>query len=111
MNHPLRYKGYRFYQTSFDDEVTDAQGRWTTVLNVRKDRGASFVWAGIAVVSLGLMLALYFMPRYVYALIEKRPDKTSVILAARDSQGRPIPSVDLERLCRNLGEVKLANED
>jgi len=70
VNHPLRHKGYRFYQSSFNDRRTDEQGRWTTVLSIRKDKGSPFVWAGIIIVSLGLLIGLYFVPRRVYLMID-----------------------------------------
>lgn len=81
VNHPLRYKGYRFYQSSFDDSRTDAEGRWTTVLQVRKDRGSPFVWTGIIIVSLGLMLGLYMVPRSIVITISK--GKWDLLLTAK----------------------------
>lgn len=70
VNRPLRYRGYRFYQSSFDDTNTDEQGRWTTILTVRKDQGSPLVWAGILLVSLGLTAGMYFVPRRINALIK-----------------------------------------
>ncbi|MBT3231422.1 MAG: hypothetical protein HN356_01265 [Calditrichaeota bacterium] len=70
VNHPLRHKGYRFYQSSFNDRRTDEQGRWTTVLSIRKDKGSPFVWVGIIIVSIGLLIGMYFVPRRVYLMLD-----------------------------------------
>jgi cytochrome c biogenesis protein len=69
VNHPLRYRGFRFYQSSFSDQITDAEGRWTTILTVRKDSGAEFVWVGIGLVTLGVIVALYFVPRRIVGMV------------------------------------------
>ncbi len=87
VNAPLRYNGYRFYQSSFNDTRTDANGTWTTVIEVRKDSGSPFVWAGIIVVSIGLMLGLYLAPRDIFARIEEDEGGTRVLLAGV-SKGR-----------------------
>lgn len=52
MNAPLRYKGYTFFQSSFDD--TDA--REITVLSVVENKGRLFPYIGTFVIGLGLLL-------------------------------------------------------
>jgi cytochrome c biogenesis protein ResB len=69
VNSPLRVRGYRFYQSSFDDQRTDAHGRWTTILSVRKDSGSVVLWAGLGTVSLGLVVGFYLVPREVFARV------------------------------------------
>ncbi|MCR4438447.1 MAG: cytochrome c biogenesis protein CcsA [bacterium] len=49
MNHPLRYRGYRFYQASYDD---DERG---TVLNATVDPGVPVVYAGFVLLGGGLL--------------------------------------------------------
>ena len=54
MNHILSYRGYRFYQSSYD---TDEMG---TVLSVNKDRAGTIVsYAGYALLFLGILLSLF----------------------------------------------------
>lgn len=81
VNRPLRWRGYRFYQSSFNDRRTDAQGRWTTILTVRRDRGGHLVWAGIAVTTLGLVGGSYFAPRRVVGFATERNGRQTVRLA------------------------------
>ena len=50
MNHPLKYRGFTFYQASYIPGATD-----TTVLAVRKDPGTLLVYAGFLIVMLGIM--------------------------------------------------------
>jgi cytochrome c-type biogenesis protein CcsB len=54
MNHILDYRGYRFYQSSYD---TDEKG---TVLSVNRDRlGTSVTYTGYALLFLGLLMSLF----------------------------------------------------
>jgi cytochrome c-type biogenesis protein CcsB len=54
MNHILSYRGYRFYQSSYD---TDEQG---TVLSVNRDwLGTNVTYAGYALLFLGILLSLF----------------------------------------------------
>lgn len=50
MNHPLRYQGYSFFQSSFIAGQTE-----TTVLSVRNDPGTPVVYAGFIIVILGVV--------------------------------------------------------
>jgi len=54
MNHILSYRGYRFYQSSYD---TDERG---TVLSVNRDRlGTNVTYAGYALLFMGILLSLF----------------------------------------------------
>jgi cytochrome c biogenesis protein ResB len=83
VNRPLRHKGFRFYQAAFDDRQTDAQGRWTTVITVRKDRGAPIVWIGILMVSLGLVVGMYFSPVQLFGIFSKEKDSEKLLIAGK----------------------------
>ena len=53
MNHILRYRGYRFYQSSYDP---DEKG---SVLSVSRDPGGMFVYAGFFLLVAGLVVQLF----------------------------------------------------
>lgn len=54
MNHILSYKGYRFYQSSYDDDELG------TVLSVNKDRPGTFVtYTGYLLLAIGLISILF----------------------------------------------------
>jgi cytochrome c biogenesis protein len=57
VNRPLRYKGYSFYQASYDRD----NFKWTG-LDVVKDPGVPFVWCGFILLNLGVILRFYFLP-------------------------------------------------
>lgn len=59
MNAPLRYKGYTFYQSSFDQS---ADGE-TTVLSVVENKGRLFPYIGTFILALGLLLHLALIAR------------------------------------------------
>ena len=50
MNHPLRYRGFSFYQSSYVPGAVE-----TTVLSARNDPGTPFVYAGFIIVILGVV--------------------------------------------------------
>ncbi|WP_205436219.1 cytochrome c biogenesis protein [Helicobacter suis] len=53
MNHVLDYGGYRFFQSSYDQ---DEKG---TILSVNRDPGKNFTYAGYAMLILGALLLLF----------------------------------------------------
>lgn len=64
MNKPLRYKGYTFYQSSFDQ--SGALER--TILSVVENKGRVFPYIGTVIIALGLILHL---------LLSLRKDKSA----------------------------------
>ncbi len=82
MNHILSYRGYRFYQSSYD---TDEKG---TVLSVNRDRlGTNVTYAGYALLFLGILLSL-FNPNSRFRKLSRQlaetgnPGKTAMIILA-----------------------------
>jgi len=59
MNKPLRYKGYTFFQSSFDQ--TDEQE--ITILSVVKNQGRLFPYIGTIILGLGLLLHIIIVFR------------------------------------------------
>ncbi|MEK7867577.1 MAG: cytochrome c biogenesis protein ResB, partial [Planctomycetota bacterium] len=57
VNHPARYKGYTFYQSSYDQE----QESWSG-LQVVKDPGVPIVYGGFAVQIAGVVLIIFLNP-------------------------------------------------
>jgi hypothetical protein len=53
MNHILKYRGYRFYQTSYDE---DEKG---SILSVSRDPGTPVTYAGYAILIIGLIVNLF----------------------------------------------------
>ncbi len=61
VNHPLHYKGYHFYQHSYDSEA----GKYT-VLSVTSDSGLYVVYAGYWMLCCGVAWQLWFRPVVKY---------------------------------------------
>lgn len=78
MNNVLNYRGYRFFQSSFDK---DEKG---TVLSVNKDGAGTFVtYLGYFFMSLGMMLALFVKnTRFAHLgkMLKNSTDKAKLIL-------------------------------
>jgi cytochrome c-type biogenesis protein CcsB len=70
MNHILRYRGYRFYQSSYDD---DEMG---TVLSVSRDPGMIPTYIGFLLLSMGLIFN-FFRPRSRFRLLGQTLKKTA----------------------------------
>jgi len=104
VNKPLRHNGYRFYQSSFDDNRTDELGRWTTVINVRRDSGAPFVWAGILVVSLGLVLGMYFPPKRLNAIYYMEDENEVLLLSGKTSRNKSLFESHFEEIVTEIGK-------
>jgi hypothetical protein len=60
MNDPLKYRGYTFYQSSYDTEA-GAASRYT-VLSVTRDPGVWSVYAGFGMLTVGLVIVFYVNP-------------------------------------------------
>ena len=82
MNHILSYRGYRFYQSSYD---TDEKG---SVLSVNRDRlGTNVTYAGYALLFLGILLSL-FNPSSRFRKLSRQlaetgsPGKTALVILA-----------------------------
>jgi len=71
MNHILRYKGYRFYQSSYDE---DEMG---TVLSVSRDPGMVPTYIGYALLGLGLTFGL-FRPKSRFRVLGQNIKKTAM---------------------------------
>ncbi len=102
VNSPMRYEGYRFYQSAYDDRRVDNEGRWTTIINVRKDSGAPFVWAGILLVSLGLIIGLYFVPKRVVAIVEGEGEREVATFGGRSERSRTLFAATFASLIQRM---------
>ncbi len=56
VNKPLRYGGYHFYQSGYDDKKANF-----TLMKVRSDSGLSFVYAGLIIMTGGIFWQLWFV--------------------------------------------------
>lgn len=104
VNKPLRHRGYRFYQSSFNDNRTDAEGNWTTIINVRKDSGAPFVWAGIWIVSIGLFLGMYMVPRRIVARIIEENGVTHITIGGKSNRNQTLFEEEFEQIIKQLND-------
>lgn len=57
VNRPFKYKGYTLYQASYDRDKFQWSG-----LDVARDPGVPFVFAGFILLNAGVMLSFYFRP-------------------------------------------------
>ncbi len=99
MNNIFQYKGYRFYQFSFDP---DQQG---TILTVRYDPwGTPLTYFGYAMLALSILLVLFnrkeeFMRLLRHPLLQKGALTISLLicLTPLSTQARSIPTINQEK--------------
>jgi len=60
VNHPLQWGGYAFYQNNFIAASGDNPA--VSVFRVKYDRGIPLVYSGFAILTLGVLVMLYFDP-------------------------------------------------
>ena len=60
MNQPLRYKGYTFYQSSFERGMDDSE---ITILSVVENKGRLFPYLGTLIVAAGILLHLILLTK------------------------------------------------
>ena len=58
MNHPLRYKGYTIYQTSFDQNAKDQKDTHAVSYTVVRNWGRIFPYVASVTLCLGLLVHL-----------------------------------------------------
>jgi cytochrome c-type biogenesis protein CcsB len=112
MNHILNYKGYRFYQSSYD---TDELG---TVLSVNHDGlGTIISYIGYALMALGMVLSLVSRKtrfRKVLRMISETREKRTSLLSSILFIGLIVPSIafsQAEFRQVNGVEVNVVNKD
>ncbi len=108
MNNTLQYRGYRFYQSSYDQ---DEQG---TILSVNKDFwGTMVTYAGYLLLTVGMILSLFNKNAYFQFLVRhlKMSGKAKVavvmlglLLAGNQGMAQSSSTADIPRLDEQLVE-------
>ena len=74
-------------ETNFKFELKDIQAAQYSGIQMSRDPGVNFIWAGCALVMLGLFLAFYWPPKDIrFILAETEEKKTEIISAGRSQK-------------------------
>ncbi len=114
VNVPLRYKGYRFYQSSFNDTVRDDNGTWMTIIEVRKDRGSVLVAIGLILSTIGVFLGLYLVPKRLNIMVFQESGKEKVLLVGKTTRNKTSFENHLENIVKSLSDnsgYKVINDE
>jgi cytochrome c biogenesis protein len=79
--HSIDESGYKF-------ELKDVKAAQYSGIQMAKDPGVNFIWAGCAFVMFGLFLAFYWPPRDIRALLKEAGGKTEIISAGRAAKSK-----------------------
>lgn len=82
----------------FNIELTDYQGSEFSGLQIAKDPGVNFIWAGSGMLMLGLLIAFYWPPKEIRALVSQTKDGTEVIAGGTAAKNKDAFQDEFERI-------------
>ncbi|MGB2763204.1 MAG: cytochrome c biogenesis protein ResB [Candidatus Aminicenantaceae bacterium] len=89
-------------ETDFSFELKDFKTDQFSVIQVRKDPGANFIWAGCALLMLGLFLAFYWSSREIKVILEEMFGKTEITAGGVASKNKDAFQVEFKKIAANL---------
>jgi len=87
-------------------ELRNYQGGQISILQASKDPGADVIWAGSALLMLGLALAFYWPPREIKIIIEQNLKKTEITAGGIASKNRDTFQAEFENIMTKLRKEK-----
>jgi cytochrome c biogenesis protein len=82
--------------------LKDFQASQYSVLEAAKDPGAVFIWLGCLVLTAGLLLAFYWTPREIRAVLGAANGGTEAVLGGFAAKGRDAFRSEFEAFCESL---------
>jgi cytochrome c biogenesis protein len=73
-----------------------------SVIEAARDPGAGFIWAGCLLVTAGLFLAFYWLPREIRIFLEETPGKVEATAAGEAAKGRDAFQVEFDRIVEEV---------
>ena len=105
VNHPCRYHGYRFYQSSYD-----AAGGTYSVLKIVRDPWLPVVWLGVAMLFIGAcwQIARQWRGRWLLAAVVAVGVLFTVVTVAKINFGTLVPALRSAWFVPHIGVYMLA---
>ncbi len=98
---PSAFKPYTF-------SLLGVQERYATGLQANQDPGVPIVWAGFILIVLGFIVTFFTSQQFVRVLVEKKNNKTVIMVTGSASRNRPALDRDLQRLVEDIRSLLAA---
>jgi cytochrome c biogenesis protein len=92
--------------TGYTFEFKDVKAAQYSGIQVSKDPGVNFIWAGCAFVMLGLFMAFYWPPRDIRILLKKSEGKTEIMASGRATKSKLTMESEFQKLMASLRRSK-----
>lgn len=83
-------------------EFRDIRAAQYSGLQMAKDPGVNFIWAGCALLMAGLFLAFYWPPRDIRFILKDSGAKTEIFSAGRATKNKPALESEFQRIMTSL---------
>jgi cytochrome c biogenesis protein len=93
-------------ESEFKPELKDVKAPQYSVIQTARDPGVPFVWAGCAVLMLGLLLAFYWPAREIRIILEESQGKTELTAGGTTAKSREAFQAEFESLMGALRKTK-----
>jgi cytochrome c biogenesis protein len=87
----------------FNIELIDVKGSEYSGLQIAKDPGANFIWAGSAVLMLGLLIAFYWPHKEIKVIVTQTKDGTEVIAGGIAAKNKDAFKDEFKRILNSSG--------
>jgi cytochrome c biogenesis protein len=93
-------------EADFKFEFKDVKAAQYSGIQMSKDPGVNFIWAGCTIVMIGLFLAFYWPPRDIRALIKESEGKIEIISAGRTNKNKAALESEFQKIMASLRSSK-----
>jgi len=93
-------------ETDLSFELKDFKAGQFSVIQVAKDPGVNFIWAGCTFLMIGLALAFYWPPREIKVILEESQGKTEVTAGGIASKSREALQSEFEKIMTSIGKSR-----
>lgn len=93
-------------ETDLKFELKDLEGHPYSGIQVSKDPGINLIWAGCAILMIGLCVAFFWPPREIKAVLEESQGKTEIIAGGIASKSREAFISEFQKILSSLRRSK-----
>ncbi len=93
-------------ETDLKFELKDFEAAQYSGIQMSKDPGVNFIWAGCIILMIGLCLAFFWLPREIKILAEEEQGKTKIVAGGLATKNKEIFKSEFEGLFTSLRRSK-----
>ncbi len=93
-------------EADFKFKFKDVKAAQYSGIQMAKDPGVNFIWAGCTIVMIGLFLAFYWPPRDIRVSLKESEGRTEIIAAGRANKNKPALESEFQKIMTSLRRSK-----